>query len=304
MPLVKDISSTINTIKSGASDMANGALSYVKNTVNSAINGPANQPIDRRARLRPLPGSEEYVYSLMDNASATLKQKLANKVLNMAPDIVQSIGHRLLHTESVPAGLMSVLKSTNGLVFTETPNISETQAVEYSSYDPVHSLARFNNYVRTQNASLRVTGTFHVTNATEARYLLACIHFLRSVVKMDFGRNAINPGTPPPVLLFSAYGSYMFNDIPVIIKSVSLDYSQDVDYIQVPLDGSDITKEYKAVSFYQTQMDERNKVWVPTKMAISLQLEQQVAADWLTNEFNLQDFKSGNLLQRGKGGMI
>ena len=239
MPLVKDISSTINTIKSGAEDIINGELNYAKNTITNARGEPIRLPIDRRARLRPQIGSEEYVYSLMDNSKATLKQKLANKVLNMAPAIVQNIGHRLLHTENVPAGLMSVLRATNGMVFTETPSISESQTVEYSSYDPVHSLARFNNYVRTQNASLRVTGTFHVTNATEARYLLACIHFLRSVIKMDFGRNAKNPGTPPPILLFSAYGAYMFNDIPVVIKSVSLDYSQEVDYIQVPMDGSD-----------------------------------------------------------------
>ena len=171
MPLVSDISGTINTIKTEAVDMAGGAYDYIKNTVSSAINGSSDRPIDRRARLRPQSGCEDYVYALMNDSQQTLKQKLANKVLNMAPDIVANIGHRLLHTEAVPSGLMSVLKATNGLVFPETPTISEAHTVEYSSYDPVHSLARFNNYIRTQNVSLRVSAPFHVNNATEARYL-------------------------------------------------------------------------------------------------------------------------------------
>lgn len=303
MPLVNDISGTINTISSEASSMASGAYDYIKNTVSSATKASVPKTVDRRARLRPQIGAEDYVYSLPGtNPELTLKQKLAGKVLNMAPDIVANIGHQLLHTATAPSGLMSVLRATNGMVFTETPTISEAHTVEYSSYDPVHSLARFNNYVRTQNASLRVNGQFHVSNATEARYMLACIHFLRSITKMDFGRNAKNPGTPPPVLLFSAYGKYMFNDIPVVIKSISLDYDADIDYIQVPMDGDDVNKEYQSVSFYQTQLAESRKVWVPTKMSIGIQMEQQVSAQFLTDSFDLNEFKNGNMLT--KGGMI
>lgn len=303
MPLVSDISSTMNTISAEASSMASGAYDYIKNTVSSATKTSIPKQVDRRARLRPQQGAEDYVYTLPGHdPELTLQQKLANKVLNMAPSEVASIGHQLLNTTTVPYGLMSVLRATNGLVFPETPTISEAHTVEYSSYDPVHSLARFNNYVRTQNASLRISAPFHVSNATEARYLLACIHFLRSITKMDFGRQAKNPGTPPPVLLFSAYGKYLFNDIPVVIKSISLDYDADVDYIQVPLDGNDIQKEYQSVSFYQTQLAESRKIWVPTKMMIGIQMEQQVSANFLTTEFDLDEFKRGNMLTRG--GMI
>lgn len=309
MPLVSDISNTLSSISSGITDMASSAQDAIKNTVDAATKQAIARPVDRRARLRPQQGAEKYVYGQIEsNSELTIKQKLANKVLNMAPDAIARIGNELLHTTEAPTGLMSVLQATNGLVFPETPTISEAHTVEYSSYDPVHSLARFNNYVRTQNAAIRISAPFHVTNATEARYLLACIHFLRSITKMDFGRQAKNPGTPPPVLLFSAYGKYMFNDIPVVVKNISLDYDADVDYIQVPLDGNDIKKEYQSVSFYQTQMAEHGKIWVPTKMMIGIQMEQQVSANFLTQKFNLEDFKSGKMLSGGKnggnGGMI
>ena len=62
------------------------------------------------------------------------------------------------------------------------------------------------------------------------------------------------------------------------------------------------------MSFYQTQMAEHGKIWVPTKMMIGIQMEQQVSANFLTQKFNLEDFKSGKMLSGGKnggnGGMI
>ena len=134
MPLVSDISSTMNTITAEASSMASGAYDYIKNTVSSATKTSIPKQVDRRARLRPQQGAEDYVYTLPGHdPELTLQQKLANKVLNMAPDAIARIGNELLHTTEAPTGLMSVLQATNGLVFPETPSISEAHTVEYSS---------------------------------------------------------------------------------------------------------------------------------------------------------------------------
>ena len=247
------------SVKSVASSLYGTATTLMSTTQN----------LDRRARLRPKPGAETYVYG------------------------------------DLQTGILSVLRETNGMVWATTPSIAESHAVKYSSYEPVHSIAKFNNYERTDNVNLQVIGEFYVNNATEARYLLACLHFLRSVTLMDFGRSALAPGTPPPVLLFSAYGTHMYDDISVIVKNVSWTMPADVDYIQVPTSGKtqDFSYDLKSVSefFIKKKTEESDRVWVPTKITISLTLEQQPTADWVSKEFNLNKFKNGEML---KGGFI
>lgn len=273
-------SKAVDSAGNALSGAAAGASSYLKEALNSLKPNNTETTEDRRVRLRPYPGTEDYVYNIA--TGATTKTNLLNPRAKI--------------------GMMSVLAATNGMIFPTTPTITESHSVEYSSYDPVHSIARFNNYVRTQNVSLGVSGNFYVTNATEARYLMACIHFLRSVTKMDFGRESPHAGTPPPVLLFSGYGNYMFHDIPVIVKNINFNYRDDVDYIQVPLTGDDISDEYRSVAFFQKNTKERDKIWVPTEMMISVQLEQQTTGEYLTKEFSLSSFKRGDLLT--KGGLI
>lgn len=228
----------------------------------------AERNLDRRARIRPKPGAENYVYGDANNTQS----------------------------------LLSIFRQTNGMAFPTTPMIAESHSVQYSSYSPTHSMAKFNNFERTDNVVLQVSGDFFVTNATEARYMLACIHFLRSMTKMDFGRESVHRGTPPPVLLFSAYGNFMYNDVPVIIKSVNFTLEPDVDYIQVPLIGS--IAKYGAdlqlvKDFYTTDTKKADRVWVPSKLTISVALEQQPTAEYLTTKFDLNKFKRGDLLING-----
>lgn len=241
-----------------------------KSTTPTVVEQVAETTVDRRARLRPKPGASTYVYGDVRNN-----------------------------------GLLSILRQTNGLVFPNTPTISETHAVSYSQYSPTHSIAKFNSYDSTENVSLQVAGDFFVTNVTEAQYLLACIHFLRSVTKMDFGRTSKTAGTPPPVLLFSAYGNFMYNDVPVIIKAVNFTLEPDIDYIQVPLIGekTDFKKDINEIrDFFNNLTVKSERVWVPQKLTISMTLEQQTTGEWLTNNFNLEEFKRGDLLT--KGGLI
>lgn len=227
--------------------------------------------IDRRARLRPKPGAENYVYG--------------------GPSDI--------------GGLLQMLRATNGMVFPTTPTISESHSVQYSDYSPSHSIAKFNSYKSTDNVNISISGEFNATNATEAEYMLACIHFLRSITKMDFGASSETRGTPPPVLLFTAYGNLMYNDVPVIIKSAKFDLGADVDYIQVPLHGTSADfgrAERDMPDFYRVDSTRVDRVWVPSTMTISLALEQQTTGEWLMNKFDLNSFKRGELLT--KGGMI
>ena len=76
----------------------------------------------------------------------------------------------------------------------------------------------------TPNASFQLTAVFTANTAKEAEYMLACIHF-RTATKSDFGAykdgiRRTDAGTPPPVLV-SGYGTEMFNNIPVVVRSVN-----------------------------------------------------------------------------------
>lgn len=240
--------------------------------------------IDRRVRLRPKDAAANYVYGDMGDKSSP--------------------------------GLLSILRETNGMVWNITPTISESRVVNYDQEQPIHSNAGFNNYKNTANANYTVQGIFYANTGKEAIYLLACMMFLRSMSLMDFGRQAAastNPdfavaGAPPPVLLFSAYGRYMFNDIPVIIKTVSFNFAEDVDYVQVPIDSStgkinvtaqDIRKFFQGRRADGASLTPQNDVYVPQKISISVQLEEQPTPNYMTKTFNLNSFKRGDLIRKG-----
>ena len=247
-----------------ASNTISSFASASSSLLSSALSTPAN--VDRRVRLRAKPGAENYVYG-----SST--------------------------------GIMNILRNTNGMVWMTTPTISESHSVKYSSYEPAHGIAKFNNFEHTDNVVLQITGDFFVNNATEASYLLAVITFLRTSTMVDFGKNAMQPGTPPPILLFSGYGALMYNDISVIIKNVNFTLQNDVDYIQVPISAGTqqtVSSLLKSITNYYTkQSTQQDRVWVPSKLSISLTLEQQPTAQWTTDSFDLAAFKNGTLLTGG-----
>lgn len=243
--------------------------------------------IDRRIRLRPKTAGATYVYGdYGDTSNPTL---------------------------------LSILRSTNGMVWNYTPTISEQRTVNYETESPIHTNSNYNNYKNTSNTIFTIQGEFYANTPTEAMYLLSCLHFLRSMSLMDFGRIAASAansaiaivGAPPPVLLLSGYGKYMYNDIPVIIKSYQFNYPNDVSYVQVPVDTSSSSinlTDTKTRSFFNDlrsagYMNPENEVWVPQKMSITVQLEEQPTSDYMSKTFNLNSFKRGELLRK-KGGFI
>lgn len=173
------------------------------------------------------------------------------------------------------ANILQPLAATDGMVFPYTPTVSMSQSIDYSSYDPVHSNQEFLAYTRTRAATINLSGQFTSQNDMEASYSLAAIHFLRTVSKMAFGESR-NPGTPPPVLLLSGYGEYMFNDLPVILQSFAVDFDPNVDTMRVP----------------------NTNTYVPTLFNISCQFIIQNTPAKI-RQFNLEDFRSGKLVKKG-----
>jgi hypothetical protein len=134
-------------------------------------------------------------------------------------------------------GLLKPLKDAGGLIWPYTPSISYPHPITYESVSVTHANQDFHIYSRTPAVTLQVSGEFTVQNPQEGAYALAAIHFLRTMAKMHFGETDLQAGTPPPVLLFNAYGPFVFKDVPVIVKEFNVEFPQDVDYVQVNIQG-------------------------------------------------------------------
>jgi len=224
------------------------------------------------------------------------------------------------------SGLINPLRNTNGMVWMYQPTITYQQGTTYTNIDLVHANTELYAYTRTNALKLTVDGKFSVQNQTEGVYALACIHFLRTVTKMWFGQNDPNAGTPPPVLLFDAYGDYMFNQLPVIVNDFTIGLPDDVDYVpisqsyistQMPsttsggyngIPATTISSGTSAQSIPTTANTSAlqsgsnlsgNYVWLPAVFNITVSMTVQQTPANLRTVFNLDSFRSGQLMQQG-----
>ncbi len=219
-------------------------------------------------------------------------------------------------------GLLNPLKETNfGMVWPYTPTINYTHDIDYQSMQMVHSIQDFHMYNKTAAVPLSVDGTFTVQNQKEGQYALACIHFLRTMAKMNFGEKDPRAGTPPPILLFNAYGPFVFKDLPVIVKSFTINFPDDPDYVLVGANGNTTTtvqqtiQRQAALDFVagealrdaerdgsaipqtiERQLNAQNayQVWLPSLFKISVNLIVQHTPRALRKDFNLPKFINGS----------
>jgi hypothetical protein len=110
------------------------------------------------------------------------------------------------------------------------------------------------------------------------------VHFLRSVTKMYTGFQPLPDilfpatGNPPPILTLNAYGEYVFKNVPVVVKSFSIDLPKDCDYIHADSRLSDLP----------TMVGSR----VPTKSTVSVTLQPTYSRE-AVRQFSLGAFVSG-----------
>ena len=192
--------------------------------------------------------------------------------------------------------ILQPLWKTRGLMFPYTPMIQVQHAtVNYGSYDLAHTNYDYFAYQKTSSPSATVTGVFGAHTEEEAEYMLAAIHFLRTVTKSNFGASAPNRGTPPPKLAFSAYGDAMFNRTPVYIRTVAFGLDQDVDY--VPVRGANRTSR---PGFANATMDDMlQNSYVPLVLNLFVDIMVAPNPSKLRDEFNLEEFRKGGLLKKG-----
>jgi len=129
--------------------------------------------------------------------------------------------------------LLSPIFATSGFVFPIQPQISISHGAEYQSMNPVHSNFTFYSYTNSAMKPISLTGEFLIRTQTDARYVMAGIHFLRSLTKSFTGLDGTLAGAPPMVARLTGLGFSGFDNIPVVITDVNVQYPDSVDYITV-----------------------------------------------------------------------
>ena len=235
------------------------------------------------------------------------------------------------------AGILQPLAATDGVVFPYTPSIETTYQAKYNQSDLTHSNYRGYFYQNSYVDHVNIRGVFTAQDTREANYLLAVIHFFRSVTKMFYGKDP-QAGTPPPLVYLSGLGQYQFNDHPCVVSNFTYSLPSDVDYIRagsfnnigidllnranqssgpafngvlggflssklgingLSLGGIRKVPSPSAVNQNVNTTNSTNSTYVPTKMEISITLLPMQTRNQVSKQFSLENFANGNLLEKG-----
>ena len=128
--------------------------------------------------------------------------------------------------------ILKPLVATNGVMWPYLPNIKLQTRANYKAENPIHNNFPYQLYQNSQVEDISIEGEFSVQNESEGLYWIAATTFLRTATKMFYGQGN-NAGNPPVICKLTGYGSFVFNNVPVVIKSFSVDFKDDVNYIQV-----------------------------------------------------------------------
>jgi hypothetical protein len=275
--------------------------------------------------------SAAQVQALRDQARAqqTVREQRQNKAqsgdwrvrLRLAPTSTY------LYNAADCGPVLQPLRVTDGVIFPYTPNIDMAYKANYSQYDLTHSNYRGYFYQSSAIDAINLKATFTAQDTTEANYLLAVIHFFRSVTKMFYGQDA-ERGSPPPMTYLSGFGDFQFNEHPCLISQFNYSLPSDVDYIRAqvsPVNGQNLLRQrdrqtiagnplsyainrLASVGLSKGALDDRfaaptlgitTPTYVPTKMEIQLTLLPTQSRQQVSKQFSVKNFANGNLLKGG-----
>ena len=238
-------------------------------------------------------------------------------------------------------GILAPLRSTGGVLFPYTPSINIVYSAGYNAQDITHSNYKIYTYKSSAVEAITIAADFTAQDSVEANYLLAVIHFFKSVTKMFYGQDQ-NPsrGVPPPLVYLRGFGQYQFDWHPAVISSFTHTFPQDVDFIEAYPTNNGISVGAQDLSPYERIKSEvysntgrlrsisRNlqpgglpsapvfsstqnineATRVPTKVTMQLSVLPIVTRNAISNHFSLKEYATGQLMRgsvnAGTGGGI
>ena len=198
---------------------------------------------------------------------------------------------------------------------------------DYDQYALTHSNYKGYFYKSSSTEAVQMKATFTAQDSAEANYLLAVIHFFRSVTKMFYGNDA-QRGSPPPLVYLSGLGDYQFNNHPCLVSQFNYSLPADVDYISSGSPNNLGLNLQPLQNLYSTTLNavaptvtrlataflprgaenERpaplqallnNPTYVPSKIDIDIVLKPIQTRSQVSKQFSLKNFANGNLLKGG-----
>jgi hypothetical protein len=228
-------------------------------------------------------------------------------------------------------GILLPLALTSGVIFPYMPQIETSYKADYDSYTLTHSNYKGYFYKSSYVDAVNMTTIFTAQDTAEANYLLAVIHFFRSVTKMFYGQDA-QRGAPPPLVYLTGLGEYQFAAHPCVVTSFNYNLPADVDYIRTrstninganmltrrdrqttatdPISGAvgrlqnlfnsqGISKGAETCRPPPPTLGQNQPTYVPTRMQMTISLLPIQSRQQVSREFSLQQYARGDLLKGG-----
>jgi len=180
------------------------------------------------------------------------------------------------------SGLFKVLEETGGVVWPYMPNITVSTKADYTAINTVHSNYTNYAYKGSMVDDIQISGDFSCETETDAAYWIAATTFFKTATKMFFGQGEY-AGAPPLICNLTGYGSSIFDKVPVIVKSFSVDLKDDTNYIRCNTFGTN--------------------TWVPVMSTISVTVSPIYNRQRM-RQFNLKDYATGAMAKNEGVGYI
>jgi len=265
-------------------DFLTGAVDAGKDIAQDIFSGVADGAADLGSKFRGknLPPAEEGGANFEARANASFTIDWEKKDWRVKLSVPDSMG-------AIDKGLLAPLSQQgNQMVFPYTPTIIISHSAAYNTVAPIHNNYPFFAYQNSQVDAMTIVGQFYVQDTNDARYWTACLHYLRSVTKMDYGVGST--GAPPPIVKLNGYGDYVFNDVPVIIQNFTVDMPNEVDYVSCTLTPGTAP----ALDSYHGQ----EYGWAPAESQFSITVQPIYSRDKQTR-FSYKNFITGDNLGEG-----
>lgn len=285
------------TALGGIGNVASSTVSSAINSLQSTIGSTSNITSDITGSLSKLTGGD-LANGLTAGAGALAKAAgMLNNILSLkrganipsGAELFQQRGQAITLEPSAKSDwrvrlnanwelfnspLFKLLERTGGVVWPYLPNISVSTKANYTQIDTVHSNYPFQAYKNSQVDEISISGEFTCETETDAAYWIAATTFFKTATKMFFGQGA-NAGNPPIICHLYGYGSSVFDKVPVVVKSFSVDLKDDINYVKCNTFGT--------------------STWVPVMSTISITV-QPIYNRTNLRKFNLQDYAKGKTL--------
>jgi hypothetical protein len=239
-------------------------------------------------------------------------------------------GAQYLYRADQP-GILQPLAVTDGVVFPYTPQVTTAYKANYNSYNLTHSNYRGYFYQGSQVEDIQINAKFTAQDSNEANYLLAVIHFFRSITKMFYGLDT-QRGAPPPLVFLQGFGEYQFNLAPCVVAQFNYVLPDNVDYIRAGSPNINGTNLLQRRSRQDLPTNSFSSAWsriqsvlgaqgikkgaipsppappslgtnrptyVPTAMDINIILHPIQSRSQVSKQFSLKQYANGDLLKGG-----